>query len=147
MKRPDEEKFQQHAQHFLVLDPELESFCAQHGFTLDKNLHRTPCRVLRRRGNPELIFDIYQQGNWLEMEYMEGLPHTFAVAAYYQAAPDDLHLYKLEFAICENESFREVVSHLSEYLNEGLRLLNSWTPEVFISDGTRIENLKKIFAQ
>lgn len=146
MKRPDEEKFLQHAQHFLVLDGELEVFCAQHGFTLDKNLHRTPCRVLRRGENPEQIIDIYQQGHWSEMDYRDDLPHTFALAAYYQASSDDLYLYKLEAIVSDNETFSGIVLHLSEYLTEGLGQLNSWTSEDFLLKGARIENLKKTFA-
>lgn len=94
-----------------------------------------------------MIFDLYQQGNWSELEYREDLPHTFAVGAYYQAPANDLYLYKLSANLAENEAFSGIVCNLNEYLDEGLRVLTSWTPDTFLSNGQRIENLKKMLTQ
>ena len=146
MKRPDEKQFLQHAEHFLVIDYELESFCQRHGFILDKNIHRTPCRVLRKSGNPEWIFDIYQKGYWLDIAYDEDIPHTFAVAAYYEISPSN-DLYKLEFTIVENAVFAGIVEHLHEYLVKGLEVLKSWTPDTIHMQGTQVENFRRKFAK
>src|SRR5258705_13603985 len=109
MKRPDQDKFDQHAKHFELIDQVLEGFCSEHEFLLDKNLYRTPCRVLRKPGNPELIFDIYQEGGWLDVEYSETLPHTFAIAAYYESSQDnDAFILKMKASIDEHQLFSEI---------------------------------------
>lgn len=147
MNRPDEKLFLQHAEHFQEIDNYLESFCKEQGFVLDKNLYRTPCRVLRKRGNPELIIDIYQEGNWLNLKYIKNLPHTFAVAGYYEPTSDDSFIYKLEYVVVEQKTFYEIVIELKDYLTQSLVILNSWTQETFQTKGTRVENLKKKFAK
>jgi hypothetical protein len=147
VKRPDEEHFLRHSEHFLIIDQELENFCLRQGFTLDKNLYRTPCRVLRRKGNPELVIDIYQETDWVKTEYYESLPHTFAVAAYYETPPANNYIYKLEALLGEHEQFTVIAENLQNYLARGLHIFSSWTPDIFLQEGLLIENLRKQFGE
>ena len=142
MERPDEELFSKHIAHFQRVDSFLGDFCNEFGFTVDKNLHRKPGRVLRKRGNPELVSDFYQEGSWLDLEPQCDLPHTLAVAGYYEPPADIKHLCKLEFVLAEHRTFDDIVANLREYLQNALNTLNSWSLSTFELEGTRIENLR-----
>ena len=143
MKRPDQDRFDQHSQHFAIIDSELERFCSEHGFRLETNLYHTPCRALRRAGNPELVFEIYQQGDWLKLEYREDLPHTLAVASYYEPPDRPELIFRLTATLAENEPFFALRLNLEKYLNQGLALLESWLPEIIVQQGKGSENFKK----
>ena len=143
MKRPDQDRFDQHARHFDAIDQELERFCREQGFELVRNMYRTPCRVLRRLGNPQLIIDIYQDEHWYNIDYREDMSHTFAVAGYYEPPQDDAHVFKIAASIAEHQPFSEIIRNLNSYLSEGLELLNSLTPEVILQEGQRWEKFKE----
>jgi hypothetical protein len=142
MKRPDEILFLQHTERFKVVDRALTTFCSENGFTLDINLHRTPCRVMRRAGNPEVVLDFYLDGNWQELDDMDNLRYTFAVAGYYVAPENTGVLLKLEAVLGDRQSFGMVCEKLSEYLDAGLRILDSWTISEYQTKGTKLENLR-----
>jgi hypothetical protein len=143
MERPDEKHFLQHINHFQVVDPLLENFCVKEGFELDKNLYRTPCRVLRKKGSPKFLFDFYQEGNWLDLEYSDNLAHTFAVAGYYHSPTDESHIYKLEYFFAKQKTFAEISEQLQNHLTRGFETFELWTPKVFEREGNIIKNPKK----
>lgn len=138
MDRPDEKLFLQHIEHFQAVDEYLEDFCEGNNFELDRNLHRTPCRVLRKSGNPKFIIDFYQDGNWLKLEPENDLPHTFVVGGYYESATDNRYVYKLEYFLAKQKTFSEISEKLPEYLIRGLEIFDLWTPEIFEKEGNII---------
>lgn len=61
MRRPDQDRFDQHSRHFELIDDELERFSGEHEFDLVKNMYRTPCRMLVKPGNPHFNLEVYQE--------------------------------------------------------------------------------------
>src|SRR5262245_9817969 len=147
MKRPDQDRFDRFAKHFESVDEKLEQFCNEKGFQLERNLYRTPCRVLRKPGNPEQIFDIYQEDNWLTIEYNENLPHTFAVVSYFIPSQHYSVLFKITSVLVEHQPFAAIEVRLDELLNRGLETLISWTPDIIVAKGQQLENLRKKYSE
>jgi len=143
MERPEEKRFLQHAAHFTAIDDYLSEFCAVNHFELDKNLHRTPCRVLRKLGNPRLLMDFYQEGNWFELDYSDSLPHTFVVGGYYTPSTDAKFAFKLERVLVSHQPFNAVSRNLPSLLSAGLAIIQAWTPETFLGEGVQVKNLRK----
>jgi hypothetical protein len=147
MKRPDQDRFDQFAKHFVSVDERLEQFGNKAGFRLERNLYRTPCKVLRKPGNPEQVFDFYLEDNWLTTEYEEDLPHTLAVASFFTPSQDDSVIFKMGVILVEHQPFAAIKVRLEELLNRGLGMLNSWTPDVIVAKGQRLENLRKKYSE
>lgn len=143
MKRPDQERFDMFAHHFETIDSLLREFSRIHGFQLEKNVYRQPCRILRRIGNPELLIDIYQDDHWLSVDYRTNLPHSIAAVAYYEPMEDPLSLWKLSEILLEHKPFSVVQEHLEECLKRAATLLGSWAPEIMMQRGQRLRNLKR----
>ena len=146
MKRPDQDRFDRFAKHFESVDEKLEQFCNEKGFQLERNLYRTPCRVLRKPGNPEQIFDIYQEDNWLTVEYNENLHHTFAVVSYIITGQNDSALFKMNSIQVEHQPFAAIEVRLDELLDRGLCMLKSWTPDLIVAKGQQFENIRKKYS-
>src|SRR5262245_24521118 len=147
MERPDQDRFDRFAKQFEPVDEQLEQFCNETGFQLERNLYRTPCRVLRRPGNPEQIFDFYMEDHWLKIEYDKDLPHTFAVVSYFIPSENDSVLFKLNAELVEHQPFAAIKVRLNELLTRGLWMLNSWTPDIIVAKGQQLENLKKKYSE
>jgi hypothetical protein len=153
MVRPDEARFQTHVKHMEALDPILEDFCRGRGdgFILQKNLYRIPCRVLRRRGNPEPIIDIYELGDWSKLEYNENLPHTMGIAAYYQtdgaayyqAGGNREVQYRKTLILYHEVTFGELLEYIEEGLQKALGILSSWTEQDIVRTGECISDVLK----
>lgn len=74
-------QFEEHVKHFEQLDEVLQHFAIQHGFALEKNQWHRPCRVLRRKSNPEYVIELVPEGDWKKVLYREDPPHTLTVIA------------------------------------------------------------------
>ena len=71
--------FDDHVKHFEQIDVGLEKFASTHHFVLEKNQWHRPCRVLRKKGTPEYVIEISQEGDWKKVPYRDDLPHTVVV--------------------------------------------------------------------
>src|SRR5215469_4268141 len=146
MRRPDEDLFELFARHFERIDPALDRFVERHGFRLEKNTHRQPCRILRRTGNPERLIDIYQDDHWLQVDYTKNLPHSMTAIAFYES-DDRSSLWKLTEDVIEHQPFSVVQERLEECLAYAAIVLESWTPEVIVQRGERLRNLKREYEE
>jgi hypothetical protein len=142
LRRPDEDLFELFSRHFERIDPVLERFAERHGFRLERNANRQPCRILRRSGNPEQLIDIYLDDHWLQVDYTKNLPHSIAAASFYE--PDDhSSLWKLNEGLIEHQPFSVIQDRLEECLDRAAGVFASWTPELIMRRGERLRNLKR----
>jgi hypothetical protein len=139
LRRPDQTRFDLFVEHFETIDPQLQIFADKHGFTLEYNLHRQPCRILRRRGNPELVIGINMDDHWLYVEYSEKLPHSFGIATYYEPPADNLFVYRLRSDLAKQQTFSDICLHIDQYLETSAQLLQAWTPDIIMQDGECIK--------
>ena len=77
----------------------------------------------------------------------EDLPHTLAVASFFNSSQDDSVIFKMEAILDERQPFAAIKVRLDELLNRGLWMLNSWTPDIIVAKGQRLENLKKKYPE
>jgi len=142
MRRPDQDKFDMFARHFGSIDHAVEVFCKTHIFQLEKNYFRQPSRVLKREGNPSFLIDIGLSEHWLKIKYEEDMPHTITAIGYYEP-PDSATVWRVAHKITNRERFSQLQEKLFEHLEEAVRLINEWTPEVIMQKGKPSENLKQ----
>lgn len=141
-QRPDQAKFDTFAAIFNRIDGELESFCNLNNYKLDKNLHRQPCRVLRKGTNPEYIIEVFLDVNWFTIEFSENLPYSMGCCAYYTPPDNSKYIWKLDSRLLENVTFPVVQQKLPEKLPVALKTMIRWTPSVILSEGEKRENLR-----
>lgn len=67
------------------------------------------------------------------------------MAAYYEPESDKTHFLKLSELIAEHKTSSEIIDRLQDYLNESLRVLNSWAPNDFLVKGISVENFRRKF--
>jgi hypothetical protein len=142
MKRPDQDRFELFTKQFEALDPFLTRFGVDHGFQLERNVNRYPCRILRRRGNPQFLIDIYQDDHWLQVDYRSDLPYSIAAAAFYVPPENTLQLWKLSKVIVGHKSFTDIERRIREYMNTALEFSKSLSSEIILQQGQCLRNLK-----
>jgi hypothetical protein len=145
-QRPDQEKLDTFTAIFVKIDRQLESFCAQNGYQLDKNLNRQPCRVLRKGSNPEYIIEIFLTENWLTTDFTENLVYSIVCCAYYTPPEHKQYRWKLDNVLLENVPFRVVEEKLRQELAVALKFISSWTDDIIIQKGKRMDNLKYLYS-
>lgn len=128
--------FEEHIRHFEELDNELELFAREHSFILEKNALHSPCRLLRRNGNPSFVIGIQQEGVWFKVKYRSDLPHTVAVVGYWEDESKD-YVYELRQELAYFVPFSNVKSNLKTYLSDALAYIQHWTPEVVRNQGAK----------
>jgi hypothetical protein len=115
VRRPDEDLFQSHCAHFVALDPVLQEFCRGRELKLEPNALRAPCRMIRKKGNPEYFLDIYQNGVWHKLQYTPDLPHSvMAVGAYWPHSGGVVH--RVELMLASEIRFNQIQNRLASYL-------------------------------
>lgn len=129
-------RFEEHAKHFEQIDAALEEFSHRNGFALEKNQWHRPCRVLRKKGNPEHVIEIAQEGDWKKVRYRDDLPHTIIAAGY---AVDEKHefVYRINEEVAYFVHFSAIQSNLRQYLEAALAQLRKWTADAIIREGAR----------
>ena len=132
-------EFERHVKHFTQLDEALETFGREHEFALEKNQWRRPCRVLRKKGNPEYVIEISQEGNWHQIAYREDLPHTLGVVAYFVDEKNE-QVYRKGEDIAYFVHFQTIQVNLKVYLDKALAHIKEWTPEVILREGAKSEH-------
>lgn len=138
MLRPDSEQFENHAKEFEVLDSALNRFCELNGFKLERNLYRTPCRVLRKVGNPEQIIDIFQDGDWRTGPYNRNWTNTVGVASHFLPNQGDLYYLRLTDKVVSGLTLSSVMDDLEAILRQCLARLSGWTLQDFQKEGIRV---------
>lgn len=131
-----ERLFAEHVKHFEVLDAVLEDFATKHLFVLEKNQLRSPCRLLKRMGNPTYIIGISQEGNWHKIQYRDDLPHTIVVAAYLADETKEYY-YEIREEIAYFVHFSTIVENLEQYLAEAMRYVKKWNAAVVRQEGAQ----------
>jgi hypothetical protein len=142
MRRPDQDLFDQFSRHFETIDADLTSFCLSNNLELQKNFLRQPCRVLRRKGNPEYLVDLAVDGYWREMEFSEDLPHSLLVMAYFEATDSDF-VWRKSTDLAKGQKFSELRNHLLPLLERSVTYFEQWTPDVITREGEKLDNLKR----
>src|SRR5882724_5688250 len=115
MKFDERITFEAHAKHFEQLDGLLEKFAHEHQFSLERNQWHRPCRVLRKKGNPEYIIEAFQEGVWSKLLYRADLPHTLGVAAHLVDEKRE-SVYKMSEEIAYFIHFSTIQDNLNDYL-------------------------------
>lgn len=146
MKRPDQDQFDALARHFESIDGQLSSFCRNHNFKVEKNYLRQPGRTLKQEGNPQFLVDISLSEHWLKVNFEEDMPHTITAIGYYEP-PDSAYVWRIAHEVVSRERFSILQKRLFNHLQEVLRLIGEWTPEVIMQQSQRSENLKKKYSQ
>jgi hypothetical protein len=146
MKRPDQDQFDTFARHFEGVDAQLESFCKENNLRLEKNFLRQPGRVLKQEGSPTFLVDIALSEHWLKIKFEADMPHTITVVGYYEQ-PDSAYVWRIANEIVSRERFSILQDRILDHLQEAIRLIGEWTPEVIMQKGQRSENLKQKFSQ
>jgi hypothetical protein len=142
MTRPDEDRFEQFARTFERLDSVLARFAEDRQFQVEKCPNRTPSRLLRRFGNPQLIIDIYQDQPWTQVVLDDELTYSLAAVAFYEPPDDPLALWKFSAILVARQTFAVLEVQLEQGLQRGVAMLESWTPATIIEHGQRLRNLK-----
>jgi hypothetical protein len=145
-QRPDQEKLDKFTAIFVKIDRDLESFCAQNGYQLDKNLNRQPCRVLRKGSNPEYIVEIFLTENWFTADFSQNLVYSMVCCAYYTPPEQKQCRWKLDKVLLENVPFLVVEEKLRQELSAALKFISSWTADIIIQKGKRMDNLKHLYS-
>ena len=129
-------RFEEHVKHFEQIDDFLEDFSRANGFALEKNQWHRPCRVLRRKGNPEQVIEITQEGDWKKVSYRDDLPHTITVVG--QAVDEKQQfIYRMNEDVAYFVHFSTIQDNLRKYMGDALARLQKWTPDVILREGAR----------
>jgi hypothetical protein len=128
--------FDEHVRHFEALDPILEEFAREHSFALEKNQLHSPCRLLRKKGNPEYIIGIEQEGIWFRLAYRDDLPHTVGVTAYLVDEKKEF-VYQMSEEIAYFQHFSTIQENLNDYLKRALACIERWNAEVIRREGAQ----------
>ena len=129
-------RFEEHAKHFEQIDAALEEFSRENGFALEKNQWHRPCRVLRKKGNPEYVIEIAQEGDWKKVLYRDDLPHTI-IAAGYAVGEKQEFIYRVNEEVAYFVHFSAVQNNLRQYLEAALTHLQKWTADAIVRGGAR----------
>ena len=129
-------RFEEHAKHFEQIDAALEEFACKNGFALEKNQWHRPCRVLRKKGNPEHIIEIAQEGDWKKVLYRDDLPHTVTVVGHAMDEKQEF-IYRMNEEVAYFVHFSVVQNNLRQYLEDALNHLQKWTADTIICEGSR----------
>lgn len=129
-------QFEEHVKHFEQLDEVLQLFAIQHGFALEKNQWHRPCRVLRRKSNPEYVIELVQEGDWKKVLYREDLPYTLTVIAQTTDEKQEF-IYRLDEELAYFVHFSTIRSNLQQTLETALARIQEWPIEVIRRDGSK----------
>jgi len=129
-------QFEEHVKHFEQIDAVLEEFARVNGFTLEKNQWHRPCRVLRKKGNPEHVIEVAQEGDWGKVLYREDLPHTITVIGHVVDERQEF-VYRMSEEVAYFVHFSTIQSNLLQYLQIALSSLQKWTGDVILRNGAQ----------
>ena len=128
--------FEEHIQHFVLLDSSLQQFADARSFAFEKNALHSPCRFLRRNGNPSHIISIQQEGVWHKVSYRDNLPHSFSVSGYWQDERKEF-VYQISKELAYFVLFSALQENLQQLLAEAAECVEYWTAEVIRAEGAR----------
>ena len=129
-------RFEEHVKHFEQLDDVLKEFTHLYRFTLEKNQWHRPCRVLRKKGNPEYVIEVAQEGEWEKVLYREDLPHSVTVIAHVVDEKQEF-VYRLKEEVAYFVHFSTIQNNLRQYLETAMAQIQKWTADVIVRDGAQ----------
>lgn len=129
-------QFEEHIKHFEQIDGVLEEFARMNDFALEKNPSHRPCRILRKKDNPQRLIEIAQDGDWEKILYREDLPHTVTVVAYAVDEKQEF-VYRMHEEVAYFSHFSTIQSNLRQYLETALTHLQKWTRDVILREGAQ----------
>jgi hypothetical protein len=143
--RPDQEKFDTYEKPFQAIDARLQALANQHGFQLERNLNRQPCRVLTKEGNPSLLVDLSYDDYWFETDYHDRLPLSVTAIAYYSLPTEEAFVWSKRAALAEHIAFPEMAAQLEEHLQRAFRELEKWDAPTVLSTGDKLANPAAVY--
>jgi hypothetical protein len=133
VERPHQLQFDYFVRFFEPLDPDLNVFCQNAGWTLRKNPFREPERDLVKHDRMRIIISIVIDGDWRNMPVGTKPFCNIAVSGIYQPV-SDLGFYRRTI-IKEHISFTEAGRNLESYLELASQEASRWELPVKTLDG------------
>ncbi len=145
-RRPDQDKFDQFVAPLEKFDASWVSFERAWGFTLERNPHRKPGRILRKEvraatHSTRYLIELYLEPCWFDTEFSDALPYTFVACAYFELFAEKTVFWKAATDLISGQPLDRIARRLPELFAEGNNALEKFTPEYMQAFGEKLSRI------